>query len=125
MCNSNKMFDEMLSQIVWSSVKLRISLADFENLEKMNYSFHKNRLITIQPRAGPSKFARKCWHSPNSYQVPGSRGTPSAARAARGHEHGLQDGARRARRRAAAPSGRHEGHRAAGRRAGRADPGLV
>ena len=62
---------------------------------------------------------------PNSYQVRGSRGTPSAARAARGHEHGLQDGARRARRRAAASSGRHEGHRAAGRRAGRADPGLV
>ena len=62
---------------------------------------------------------------PNSYRVPGSRGTPSAARAARGHEHGLQDGARRAGRCAAASSGRHEGDRAAGRRAGRADPGPV
>ena len=73
--------------------------------------------------SGPFKVCQKVL--PNSYQVRGSRGTPSAARAARGHEHGLQDGARRARRRAAAPSGRHEGHRAAGRRAGRADPGLV
>ena len=46
---------------------MRTSLADFENLEKMNYSFHKNRLITIQPRAGPSKFARKCCRVPTKF----------------------------------------------------------
>ena len=44
-----------------------MSLVDFENLEKMNYSFHKNRLITIQPRAGPSKFARKCCRIPTKF----------------------------------------------------------